>query len=360
MKNYKIKRINEIGIWFNNEKKEEYIVTPKYLIIDPNNVIKNGSKKYLHSKDNQTIKECISNENRLTYWKAMSTFPFIENIGEFLLQFLNTNFKNFEEAYDNFYCFYGIELLYAYSNLEKLGKEISVDELKNFHNSIVEKIISIQNDFKETIDFIFNLNQNEGYEQYNFETKFVACIMKHKTNLYKYTENTKIVNYIYDKKMDIYENVNFDEILEILSLEKALLQVSNFYMSNHLGDICFCVLNQVIQNNLVIKTCQHCGRYFIPNKSNEIYCDRVYEDGRTCRELGALETYKKNLESNSGLLEYRRIYNKMSNRITRNKDNKNLKKEFDIWKKNAQTEIKKFKKDEITEKELYEWMIENE
>lgn len=192
------------------------------------------------------------------------------------------------------------------------------------------------------------------------KVKFIASILKNKYNISKYINNTEIIHYTYNDKMKDYENMSFDDIITNLSYDTVLLKVSDVYTSKFLGDIAFVILNQIIQNDLIIKTCQHCGRYFIPNKSNEIYCDRVYEDGRTCRELGALKTYKENLETNPGLLEYRRIYNKKSNRISRNKEDKSLKKEFNIWKKNAQNEIKKFKKGGITEKELYEWMMKNE
>lgn len=46
----------------------------------------------------------------------------------------------------------------------------------------------------------------------------------------------------------------------------------------------FIVLSQLIQNNDTIRTCQNCGRYFIPNKLNEIYCDFLNKDGTTCRD----------------------------------------------------------------------------
>jgi len=45
--------------------------------------------------------------------------------------------------------------------------------------------------------------------------------------------------------------------------------------------------------------------------------------------------------------------------VYRNKDNKQLKTNFDKWKNTAQAKIKLFKQDKLTEDELYKWMLEN-
>ena len=109
------------------------------------------------------------------------------------------------------------------------------------------------------------------------------------------------------------------------------------------------------------KTCQICGRYFIPTfRQNEIYCDLENVDGSsTCREKGASETYKKNLENVPALLLYRRTYQQKVMNVYRNKDNKQLKKDFDKWKKEAQAKIKMFKQGKMEEDILYKWMNEN-
>ena len=45
--------------------------------------------------------------------------------------------------------------------------------------------------------------------------------------------------------------------------------------------------------------------------------------------------------------------------VYRNKENKQLKKDFDEWKKEAQAKIKLFKQGKLEEDVLYNWMIEN-
>ena len=92
----------------------------------------------------------------------------------------------------------------------------------------------------------------------------------------------------------------------------------------------FAVLEQVVKHeNLQIKTCLNCGRYFIPSyRQNEIYCDLPNSDqSPTCREKGANEQYKKNLENNQTQALYRRIYRQKFMIAQRNKDVKTIQKD---------------------------------
>ena len=45
--------------------------------------------------------------------------------------------------------------------------------------------------------------------------------------------------------------------------------------------------------------------------------------------------------------------------VGRNKDNKQLKKDFDKWKKDAKDRVNKLKHGVLTEDEVYEWLVNN-
>ena len=104
-----------------------------------------------------------------------------------------------------------------------------------------------------------------------------------------------------------------------------------------LDTLIYIILHEVVSNSLIIKKCQICGKYFIPNKSNEIYCEFLNEENNTiCRNVGAFQVYKQNLENTPALLENRRIYNRKSNEVSRDKENVKLKEDFKEWRKGAQ------------------------
>ncbi len=43
----------------------------------------------------------------------------------------------------------------------------------------------------------------------------------------------------------------------------------------------------------------------------------------------------------------------------RNKDSKNIQRDFDKWKKEAKEKINQMKKGKLTEDEVYEWILKN-
>ena len=100
--------------------------------------------------------------------------------------------------------------------------------------------------------------------------------------------------------------------------------------------------------------------YFIPNsRLDEIYCDYPKAKGGNCREQGAILTYNKHLQEKSAYAEYRKTYQQKFVAVNKNKENKQLKKEFDKWKKLAKEKITKLKHGELTENEVYEWIMRN-
>ena len=140
-----------------------------------------------------------------------------------------------------------------------------------------------------------------------------------------------------------------------------LVSMIDTHQSDDLSAICYAVLEELVKTtNNPIKKCQNCGMYFIPNsRLDEIYCDYPKANGKTCREQGAVQAYNERLKQNKALAEYRRLYQLKSMAVGRNKDNKQMKKDFDKWKKEAQAKIKLFKQGKLDEDALYKWMEEN-
>lgn len=139
--------------------------------------------------------------------------------------------------------------------------------------------------------------------------------------------------------------------------------MSNIFHSSYLSNIVFFALHEIAMNeHVIIKTCENCGKYFIPStKQTEIYCDITYaEKERSCRDTGASEKYKKNLDEIEGYVIYRRTYQKRLMQIKR-RINPSCEEayRFNIWKEKAQVKLKAFKKGLLTEEELRSWMEEN-
>lgn len=64
--------------------------------------------------------------------------------------------------------------------------------------------------------------------------------------------------------------------------------------------------------------CELCGEYFIPKtKKKTLYCDRVFKDGKTCKEIGPGIKHKMQTEKDPVLETYEREKNKMYKRMER-------------------------------------------
>lgn len=133
------------------------------------------------------------------------------------------------------------------------------------------------------------------------------------------------------------------------------------HKSNDLSSICYAVLEELVKtNNNPIKKCQNCGLYFIPtSRLDEIYCDYPKDNVKTCREQGAILTYNKRLQEKSAYAEYRKTYQQKFVAVSKNKEDKQLKKDFDKWKKLAKEKINSLKHGELSEEEVYEWILNN-
>lgn len=354
-------------IWFNSKEKQEFFLTPAYKVGDlaNDNILDRMNNNEIYKRNDNRILNYKLKNKKAYIQDLFIVLPFIERMGELLICFLNTNFSDFYSAYETFYYRYGFELMYKYNNLDRLKnsypneKEL-FEQFKILHESLKDTLISMQKDFREFVDYIYNLHDNNEDQKYKPESRFLASILKNRSDINKYNK-TEVISYKYEDRIKTYEKQSYGWTINSLTHHSSLLYMSNIYTSEYLGDICLTVLSQVVTNNLKIRVCQNCGKYFIPNKAKEIYCDYMNDDGYRCRNVAPGETYKKNLENNRALLEYRRTYNKKFNVVSRAKaeDKQKLRKEFDKWKKLAQAKVKEYKKEKITEDELYNWIKEN-
>ncbi len=347
---------NGFYIWFSKELKKEFYTTPLY--------------SYLNTrKENTDTEYTLSLSTKKTKNREVSQFitnfslPYTERLGMFLINFLNTDFTNAENSYKTFFYIYGFELLKDYSNfkIQYSDEKEFLKEYNIFFSKCSHYLIDLQSKYRQAINFIYNINTTDELKDYKYFSKFTAYFI----NNNDVTADSECFEIILDNFIEKHHKLKELSLTDLLTMAEnnvRELKLANIYTTDTLRGMCYLVLKKlVVDENITIKQCENCNRYFIPvNRQAEIYCDLPNLDNTpTCREKGARLTYKNNLENIEGLLEYRRTYQKKLMEVSRNKENTKLKSDFDKWKKSAQAKIKDFKKDLVTEKELYNWMIQN-
>lgn len=352
-------------IWFDVNSKEEYYSTPLYMYkTDFNDDLENYKRKIIQEKD--FYKNKPSKKDSSSKHPATILYPFAEQFGRLLINLLNADFSNFDNAYNTFFHLYGFELLKEYIPDKELMNTYSTEEelvkiMKRIYEDSYGYLVDMQYNFRKCVDFIYNLNGNEELKECKPSSKFIALLVTHHSDVYSYSSDIEVILDTYSDKYLKYGNQSLEKLTKELDQNASFIQMTNVYTSEKLSNIVFVVLEQIVKNsNLPIKKCQYCDRYFIPAvRQDELYCDLPNEDGKSCREKGAKQTYKQNLEKIPALLEYRKAYQKKFMEVARSGINKKLKNDFDSWKKIAQDKVKDYKQGKVTEDELYKWMIEN-
>ncbi len=352
---------SDFYFWFNTETKKEYYATPLYFYkadfhLDTENKLRDVY-----------YKETEETDNGLKH-PASLYFPFHEKFGLMLLRFLNADLSNYEMANKTFFYAYGFEILrdldkdYKFELSSNYGSNESyLKATTKIFEDLQENLIDLQQELIKAVTYIYNLNNNTELEKYTYSERYAVYLIKRIGNLHTYYKNDFVMRDSYSKKYQEFCNKNEYDILESLHTKNMFLSMSDTHKSNDLSSICYAILDELSKTpNYPIKKCQNCGMYFIPtSKVDEIYCDYPKENSKSCRDLGAFQSYTERLKQNKAMGEYRRTYQQKFMQVRKNKKNKDLSNDFEIWKKQAKEKINLMKKGKLTENEVFEWILKN-
>lgn len=292
--------------------------------------------------------------------------PLEESYGTLLVNFLNANFSSFETAYNTFFCFYGFLILKEfYKDIPKArlfrSKSDFYETYEPIFIKIKHKLKDLQYLIKRCIDYMYNLNSNLADKNYSHFEKYLAYIIKN--NFFKYSKNIEVFyfqQFAHDTSNIVVESITPKIVREYL--ENGIIDINDspVFHTSYLSNILYVSLLEIASNkDIKIKTCKNCGKYFIPIKNTEKYCDIVYyQNEQTCKTIGATNSYTKKRKSVEGIRFYRNNYQRRLMQAKRSDDEK-VKLAFENWKQLAKNKIKEFNNNEISEDEFLEWMKEN-
>ena len=352
---------DDFYFWFNTETKKEYYATPLYFYkADYHLDTENKLREVFYKEKEET-------DNGLKH-PASLYFPFHERFGLMLLRFLNADLSNYEMANKTFFYAYGFEILKNLDENYKFELNNNYGSNENYLKATIkifedlqENLIDLQLELINAVTYIYNLNNDSRLEKYTYSERYAVYLIKRKGNLYTYYKNDFIMRDSYSRKYEELGNKSEYDLLESLRAKNMLLSMSDTHKSSDLSSICYAILDELSKTpNYPIKKCQNCGMYFIPtSKVDEIYCEYPKENSKSCRDLGAFQSYTERLKQNKAMGEYRRTYQQKFMQVRKDKENKKLVKDFDKWKKQAKEKINDMKKGKLTENEVYEWILRN-
>jgi len=141
-----------------------------------------------------------------------------------------------------------------------------------------------------------------------------------------------------------FQHVNFAVVVGVLRPGRVQDLVSFF-------------LSEIIRREVTFKTCRCCGRYF-PSyvHGNAEYCERIFQDGKTCKEIGAVSMFRARLEEYPAMQMYQRAY---KTRFARIKAKRMTKEQFVVWGEEARRYRDEVLAGKMKLEEFEQWLKEN-
>lgn len=285
--------------------------------------------------------------------------PIPKSIGSFLIEFINLNLDSEKEAKKfllKYMTGYYLMELYDVRFLIEKGMHFSEKELKEYTKDIYEDLYDemkqIQEDFINSIEHTFNGvtelikgNHKEGWRDADYSECYLSELY---ATLFEYEHNILVEfdfpEYCYlsepDKNGDYNANVEMG------------------FSSEFIGNILYvCLRKLIFIKNILILRCENCHDFFIPNSLHyPKYCNKIHKDGKTCKEIGAILTYKKKLNEDEALKKYRSRYSSLSSNVSNYPDNPIVVRRLEEYKKIGAKKKKLYLDGKLPKEEFIQWI----
>jgi hypothetical protein len=158
------------------------------------------------------------------------------------------------------------------------------------------------------------------------------------------TFRVNIDAFYFTKLTTTFEQVDAEHVAEVLR-PKDIHEIIEFF------------LRACVQREQRFRVCKNCGKYFaLSGYTNTEYCDRFYGDtGKTCKEIGALNTWQKKRTENPVVNAYSKAYKK---RFAWIKYHKTTKEAFYEWSEQARAKRDFCLQGGMTLEEFRAWLDE--
>lgn len=326
------------------------------------NMLDTNSNKFYFDENNKKkiIVYHVYKKYQDTYSSHIKKDEF--NIGEQLCDFLNTDFEN-PNSFKSLIKKYGINFFLNLTDIKYSDFPVSTEEYENSLDILINDhkyVFSLfRQDLMLDIEYIFNMNNLEEIKDLTPLQRFqVMTNSDVSSKSLKKIDNDKVrINLSAFEILRDYSNypMRQDETQRIVS--KANVSSSYFIECTDIIQALLIELLEIAKLNIEIKKCRNCGKFFVPdNRSDEIYCSNIYENGKTCKEIGHFKVQQKLIQENDDLRIYRNVYQKLLLRTRRNPSNTKYAREFEFFKDDNNKWRENISKGKCTEKEYVDWL----
>lgn len=319
----------------------------------------------------------------------------VNELGTLLLKFVNYDFTDFNRFVE-FVREYGIPGIDFYDvnkgpsnpfnkyinlNITNDKKNIFLTEndfiivCKKIFEKRKKILIKYQSEFKKLINFTNNLSNLDYLSDFSIADRFYIYKYANDDYMDMSLELSIFITLLYDVEplkdfnphLFYHVKSSFEENAKTIAekLKSSHQKYDNdlflsFCFNCHtIESACFITLLELIKNNTPIYICKNCGKYFIPSsKKNTLYCDNIYEHGKTCQEIGAMITYNEKLKKDEINALYRKTLSAKKMLANRNPDIPIYLEKYEKWKEEANKFKDDIKQGLKTQEDFKNWIEE--
>ncbi len=203
-----------------------------------------------------------------------------------------------------------------------------------FPTVLFDYYIKLQGDYTDALELCLS---SEVLPQYTLPERFVMlCNLKPHFTQY-ILQSMYAIAPITHGKFNTDKLIQFNDPAEVdtRSVLRNIHQDSaqavslwQYFAVQSMEEMLYLELVEMVKRGIRVKRCGLCDRYFVlADKRRRDYCDRVYKNGRTCKQLGAKLKFNETVDNDMYLQEFERVYNRMYSRYYR----------MDAWDSDRQT-----------------------
>ncbi len=290
-------------------------------------------------------------------------------VGTTIINFLNTNFNSFDEYFVWFTRFFTsyinqfdendlkdlkFKKFYTYVEIEKIAKK--------YFQPIKTDAIKVQKLYSKFVDYIFNIDNIDNLKSITSQMRFYIYYKSHFNTLRKYVTNYQITDIFSYQIVPNYNESNEEKLIQFFSSREHFADVISDISAktDSIYSMLYITLFQLVENNkYIIKKCKNCNKYFITDNSRISYCNNIFKNTQTCRDIGNQIAQKKKQENEKIYGKYRKIYSRKAMLVKRNPDIDSYKMEYENWKQKAKQFMEDIRNEKKTYEEFDKWLDEN-
>lgn len=244
-----------------------------------------------------------------------------------LLDFISYNLNNLNDYYlffINHFNYFANKLDKEDSDKIKFNTLYKIKEIiqlsRKYYEREINNIIKYQKLFKNCINFCYQIDTPIDLSKLTLQQRFFLFnqLYKHPFNeIFDKFETINLLDYTYDHIPYNSEAVEPKDILIVSSIIQAmdpkgtgLSSTYTFVTDNIFTAFYITLFNLIGINSLYVKICRNCSHYFITPKLNVAYCDRIWDDNLTCKDVGSKLSQKRKEENDIVYGKYRKIFSK--------------------------------------------------